>query len=318
MADATVTRRVQKLNNASAARVIDPDTELAGGPGDGQLIPDDLLLPTAGLDEGVLSPDQAVVLSRQVLAAVTRAGLQFEAVLMAGFGLRIAEADDYTDPRITYLLHEMGEETRHSRLFARLLDQLGPPAPNPLDGWVADRVSGVVIHQVIHNPALLYTMVLAGEEIPDLLQKRAAEHPGTDPFVRAVNRYHRQEEARHLAFARMVLPEVWERASLVDRTLVRFVAPTIIREMYENMIHAGVFGAVGLPALPTWRAARNHPGRVAVRVEATRPVLEALLDAGALERGKVPTAWRGLCAVDPDGHPVEIAAAPPAPAAPAA
>jgi hypothetical protein len=42
-----------------------------------------------------------------------------------------------------------------------------------------------------------------------------------------------------------------------------------------------------------------------VRVEATRPVLDALLDAGALARGKVPAAWRGLCAVDPDGHPVE-------------
>ena len=50
---------------------------------------------------------------------------------MAGFGLQIAEADDYTDPRITYLLHELGEETRHSRLFARLLDQLGPAGAEP-------------------------------------------------------------------------------------------------------------------------------------------------------------------------------------------
>jgi hypothetical protein len=32
-------------------------------------------------------------------------------------------------------------------------------------------------------------------------------------------------------------------------------------------------------------------------------VLDALIDAGAIERGKVPTAWRGLCDVDPDGHP---------------
>jgi hypothetical protein len=90
---------------------------------------------------------------------------------------------------------------------------------------------------------------------------------------------------------------------------VRFVAPTLIREMYENMIHAGVFGAVGLPAVPTWRAARNHPGRVEVRVAATRPVLRALLDAGVLERGKVPTPWRGLCGVDPDGEPVELSGA---------
>ena len=304
MAKTAVDTRVQRLNNASLARIIDPDKDMPGGLGDGQVLPDELLLPTAGLDEGVLDADQMVTLSRQALASITTAGLQFEAILIAGFGLQIADAPDYTDPRVTYLLHEMGEETRHSRLFARLLEQLGPPAPNPLDNRIVDLISGQVINQVIHNPALLYTMVLAGEEIPDLLQKRAADHPGTDPFVREVNRYHRQEEARHLAFARMMLPEVWERASLVDKSLVRFFAPTIIREMYENMIHPGVFGAVGLPAMTTWQSARNHPGRVEVRLAATRPVLDALIEAGALERGKVPTAWRGLCGVDPDGQPV--------------
>ncbi len=303
-----VGRRVDKLNTASLARVIEPDVELTGHLGDGRVLPDDLLHPTAGLDSGVLDDAQAVEFSRQALAAITRSGLQFEAILMAGFGIQIARTDDYTDPRITYLLHELGEETRHSRLFCRLLDQLaehGPPAPNPMENWLFETVGHRLIDQVTHRPALLYTMVLAGEEIPDLLQKRAAEHPATDPFVRDINRYHRQEEARHLAFARMMLPEVWERATLADRTMVRFVAPGLIREMYENMIHAGVFGAVGLPAVPTWRTARNHPGRVATRVDATRPVLDALIGAGALQRGHVPRAWRALCQVDPDGHPTE-------------
>ena len=151
----------------------------------------------------------------------------------------------------------------------------------------------------------IFVSDLSGEEIPDLLQKLASEHPDTDPFLASVNRYHRQEEARHLAFARMVLPEVWQRASLADRIMVHHVAPVLIREMYENMTHAGVFEAVGLPGVPTWRAARNHPGRVEVRVEATRPVLSTLIDAGAIERGKVPRAWQGLCAVDPAGQPRE-------------
>jgi hypothetical protein len=300
----TTTTRVDKLNAASLARVIEPDVDLPGRLGDGKVLPDDLLWPTAGIEPGVLDADQAVAFSRYALAAVTQAGLQLEGILMAGFGLQIVRTDDYTDPRITYLLHELGEETRHSRLFARLLDQLPTPAPNPMGNRVFETVARRVVDQVIHRPALLYTMVLAGEEIPDLMQKRAADHPDTDPFVREVNRYHRQEEARHLAFARMMLPEVWERSSLADRTMVRFAAPTFIREMYENMIHAGVFGAVGLPAMPTWQAARNHPGRVDMRVEATRPVLRALVDAGALERGHIPRAWRALCQVDPDGSPV--------------
>jgi hypothetical protein len=303
-----VARRVERLNTASLARIIDPDKDMPGGLGEGAVLAPDLLLPTAGLEEGVLDDAAYARFSRLALGAITTSGLQFEAILMAGFGLHIVRADDYTDPRITYLLHELGEETRHSRLFIRLLEQLGPLARNPMDNWVVENVGKRVVLQVIQRPPVMFTMVLAGEEIPDLLQKLAVDHPGTDPFVREVNRYHRQEEARHLAFARMVLPELWQRASRADRFMVHNVAPLLIREMYENMIHAGVFEAVGLPGLPTWRAARNHPGRVKVRVEATRPVLATLIEAGAIERGRVPRAWKGLCGVDSGGEPVEVAA----------
>src|SRR4029453_17842108 len=300
--------RGAKLNTASLARIIDPDKDMPGALGDSPVLPPDLLLPTAGLDEGVLDADAYARFSRLALAAITTSGLQFEAILMAGFGLHIVRADDYTDPRITYLLHELGEETRHSRLFIRMLEQLGEVAPNPMDNWIVENVGKRVVSQVIHRPPVMFTMVLAGEEIPDLLQKLAVHPPGTDPFVREVNRYHRQEEARHLAFARMVLPELWQRASRADRFMVHNVAPLLIREMYENMIHAGVFEAVGLPGLPTWRAARNHPGRVKVRVEATRPVLATLIEAGAIERGRGPRASKGLCGVDSGGEPVEVAA----------
>ena len=303
MSNTTTARRVDKLSSASLNRIVEPDRDLPGGVGDAQLIADELLLSVAGLEPGGLSRDQMVTLSREVIAAIAHGGIAFEAVLMAGFSLQIARTGDYTDPRITYLLHEMGEETRHSRLFVRMLDQIGATARNPLDNWFGRHVADLVIGRIVIHPALLYTMVLAGEEIPDLLQKRAAEHPGTDPFVREVNRYHRQEEARHLAFARMLLPETWERASHADKTFVWHVVPGLVREMYENMIHAGVFAAVGLPGIATWKAARNHPGRVEVRVEACRPVLDTLVDAGAIERGKIPRAWRALCAVDPDGAP---------------
>ncbi len=309
MSDTAIETRVERLNAASRARVVEPDVDLPGAIGEGKVLPDELLWPTAGIDPGMLNDEQAVRFSRLALAAITTGGLELESVLLAGFGLQLARTDDYRDPRITYLLHEMGEETRHSRLFARMLTQLGEPAPNPMSNRVFDAVARGVVDQVIHRPALLYTMVLAGEEIPDLMQQRAADHPGTDPFVRDVNRYHRQEEARHLAFARMMLPEVWAKANPLDRTLVRFAAPTFIREMYENLIHAGVFGAVGLPAMPTWRRARNHPGRVALRMEATRPVLDALIDAGAVDRAHIPRAWRALCGIDPDGTPQPLPAA---------
>jgi predicted metal-dependent hydrolase len=197
----------------------------------------------------------------------------------------------------------MGEETRHSRLFARLLDQLQATARSPLDNRVMRTLQRIGIGAIMRRPALLDVLVLAGEEIPDLLQKKAAEHPETDPFLAEVNRYHRQEEARHLAYARTILPEQWSRASWTDRFAVRHVAPAVIKGMFDLLVHPGVYESVGLPGWATWRAANRSEPRVALRYEATRPVLEAMLQSGVVGPGGVPRGWRDLCGVDADGVP---------------
>src|SRR5687768_6895940 len=182
-------RRIEKLNTASLRRVIEPDRDLPGSLGGGQVLPDELLS-LAGLPElERLTPEQRVRLSREEAASVIDVGLRFEAVLMAGFALEIAHAPSLTDPRVVYALHEIGEETRHSRLFSRLLGQLAPTARNPLQ--FLQPLEKLGISWIIKHPAMLDVLVLGGEEIPDLLQKLAADHPDTDPFLREVNRYHR-------------------------------------------------------------------------------------------------------------------------------
>ncbi|HUF31589.1 MAG TPA: diiron oxygenase [Acidimicrobiales bacterium] len=294
--------RIARLSRASAKRVIDPDRDLPGSVGDGQLIPDELLTVAGlGLD---LSAEQRRVLSREEIASITDAGIRFESVLNAGFSMQIVGARDLTDPRITFLLHEIGEETRHQRLFIRLLEQIRPQAVDPLDRGIARRLMRFGSRTIIKLPALLYTLVLAGEEIPDLFQKLASEHPDTDPFLKEVNRYHRQEEARHLSYARTVLPEVWAEASAVERYAVRRIAPFLIRGMFETIVHPGVYAEVGLPTWETWKAANRSPQRIALRHEATRPVLAALLAAGAIRPGRVNSRWQSLCGVDAAGQPV--------------
>src|SRR5438067_271565 len=219
----TIDERIDRLSSISLKRVIEPDEAVPGQVGDGAVLPPELLS-VAGLDLD-LSPEQLAILSREEVASITDAGIRFECVLMAGFGLDIAAAHDLTDPRIVYALHELGEETRHSRLFIRLLAQLEPKAVNPLDRGIMMRLQKLVLPRLITRRALFDVLVLTGEEIPDLMQKLASEHPDTDPFVKAVNRYHRQEEARHLAYARMVLPERWAQASRGERFVIRWLAP---------------------------------------------------------------------------------------------
>ncbi len=297
-------QRLDRLNRASVARAVDPHTapELAGRVGDGQLIPDELLS-VAGLRLD-LTPDQRATLSREEVASILVAGVEFEAILMAGLGLEVAYRRDKADPRTTYALHEIGEESRHSRVFLELVDQIGPTAVNPLARPLLARLSHLVDDFIIRHPATLYTLILGGEEIPDLLQKLAAEHADTDPHVAAVNRYHRSEEARHLAFARIRVGEAWDDAGAADRWGVRHLAPLVIGGMFDLLVHPGVYETVGLPGWDTWRAVRSDPARIALRHRATRPVLRSLLDAGVVRAGSVPGQWRRLCGVDRRGVPV--------------
>ncbi|HWJ96833.1 MAG TPA: diiron oxygenase, partial [Acidimicrobiales bacterium] len=245
-----------------------------------------------------LTPEQRRKLSREEVASMFDNGIRFEAVLEAGFALRIAQADDITDPRITYLCHEMGEETRHQRLFQRVIQEIRPTARNPLAANILIRwFDRFGTRWILNHPATLYTMVISGEEIPDLLQKLASEHPDTDPFLASVNRYHRQEEARHLSFARSMLAEVWADAGRGERWGIHHVVPVAIRQMYEFLVHPGVYETVGLEGWPTWKAVNKLPERIAVREQATRPILGALIDAGMISPKHVPKGWQNLCGV---------------------
>ena len=300
--------RIERLNTASARRVIEPDVEIPGRPrtlAEGPVLPRELLsIHGLGIE---LTDEQAAVLAREELASFTNMGLRFEAVLMAGFCLQLSVAPDLTDPRAVYSLHEVGEETRHSRLFSRMLSELAPTAVNPLDKPIFRALQMWAQSHIIKRPALLDVLILAGEEIPDLFQKRAAEHPDTDPFVKAVSKYHRQEEARHLAFARITVAEHWARASRLERFLVRRVAPLVVADMFRMTVHPGVYATVGLPSWDTWKKVNASPPRLAFRYEACGGVLKALLEAGVLRKGRIPLAWRKLCGVDRHGRPVGTA-----------
>ncbi|HZJ28188.1 MAG TPA: diiron oxygenase [Acidimicrobiia bacterium] len=291
------TARVVRLNRASSRRPIEPDTHLPWGTlGSGQVIADELLT-VHGLDLR-LTADQRCRLSREETAAMLTMGVRFEATLNAGFAQQVADARDVTDPRVTYMLHEIGEEARHSRAFVRLIAELAPTATNPLANGPIDWLTTKAARSVAKTDALLLVMILAGEEIPDLLQKLASEHPETDPMLAALNRYHRMEEARHLSYARTVLPEAWASAGRVERIRIRYAAPLMIDQLWQMFVHPGVYQTVGLPSFKTWRAANQLPRRIALRKEATRPVLTALLAAGVMEPGRIPGRWRELCGVD--------------------
>ena len=295
------TARVERLNAASLRRIVEPDDEVTGTLTKDQVVPDKLLsVAGLGLD---LSPEQCATLSREELASIVRFGILFEAVLMSGFAYQLALSPDVTDPRFTYALHEMGEETRHSRLFVRLVDELAPMQRNPLNSRLAARVRSRMLPLLLRRPATLDAFVLVGEEIPDLFQKLMAEHADTDSYVRDISRYHRTEEARHLAFARTTVGEHYRATSWTDRFAVRWIVPAGIVGMFDAMVQPFVYATVGLPPLRTWLRVRRLRERVAMREQCARAVLNALIDGRVLKRGRVPGLWRRVAAVDRHGRP---------------
>jgi hypothetical protein len=302
--DRANTARIAKLNAASVRRVIEPDVDVTGGFTKAQVIPDDLLsVADLGLD---LTAEQRATLAREELASIVRFGVLFESILISGFAYRLALSTDVTDARFVYAMHEIGEETRHSRLFVRVLDEIKPKQRNPFSSRTAARIRSRLLPLLLRRPATLDAFVLAGEEIPDLMQKLAAEHPDTDDYVRAVSRYHRLEEARHIAFARMTVGEHYRDTGWTDRIAVRWLVPLGLGAMFDTIVQPFVYATVGLPPLRTWRRVRRLPRRIEMRRECARAVLGALVDAGALERGRVPRTWRRVAGVDRHGraHPV--------------
>jgi len=300
--------RIERLSTASLRRVIEPDEEIQGSVGPGAVLPRELLS-VAGLDLE-LTDEQWVTLSREEMASMLDAGVRFESLLMAGFGVMMARTRDLVDPRTTYILHEVGEETRHSRLFLRALADLQPAAVNPYTRGIFPIIDRYMSNFIFKHPALFCVLVLTGEEAPDLIQKRSSEHPGTDPFVRELNKYHRMEEARHLSFARMLLPEALQKTSRFERWFVRHVAPVMMTGTFDSLVHPGVYETVGLPGWKTWHQVRKSTARVALRAESFRPILSVLLDAGAFgRRRQVPRAWQKACCVDASGAPMNPAAA---------
>jgi hypothetical protein len=302
MAISAPEQRVSRLSHVSAKRVIEPDDEVLGDFRPGQILPDELLL-TAGLDLE-LSAEQKATLSREQVAAMLDGGIRLESVLLGGAGLLMSTWGDLTDPRVTYLLHEVGEETRHSRLFQRMIGQLAPKARNPFHRGIDARIGARLYRLTATHPLLFCTMVLAGEEYPDLVQRRAVEHPGCDDYLRRANLYHREEEARHLAFGRMLLPELWAAAPRRERWMARRVAPLLVRLMIETQLsHPGIYALIGLPARRTaWKVNHSAQQRALV-AEAMRGVLKSLLIAAPEMKGRVPRGWRRLCMVDRHGNP---------------
>jgi len=233
-----------------------------------------------------LSPAQRLELSRHEVASMASVGIWFELILMQ---MLVRHAYD-RDPRtqhVQYALTEIGDECRHSVMFARLIDKLGCPA---YGAGRSAHLLGRVLKTISTGPET-FAAALIAEEVLDAIQRESMADEGIQPLVRAVNRIHVVEEARHVSYARDELARQVSAASGRQLAVARLVIARAALVISRQLVHPGVYAAVGLDPAAAASAARTSPHRRETLRWAARKLVASFDELGLIA-GPGRELWR--------------------------
>ena len=203
------------------------------------------LLPLAGLPlYRELGDEQRWRLAMLEAANFFSLNIAGERELMSGLAQRL-----YSDRPASisnYLQHFLDEENAHTAVFARFCLDYG-------GGIFADRqVRFAREFAPGEEEFLFFARVLIFEEVAHFFNKAIANDADVWPLARAINRYHAEDESRHIAFGRLQVEQMWEHFKAqwsaderkrIGRYLAQYTA-TVLR----SYVNPDVYRALGLPS----------------------------------------------------------------------
>ena len=234
-----------------------------------------------------MTDDQRVQLSWHEFASTARVGLWFELILMQML-LRQSYDQDPESRYVQYALVEVGDETRHSVMFARAAALLAPGNDYGPSRLVHEL--GRLFKTTASGPAM-FASVLVAEETLDRGQREMMDDPGLLPLAREVSRIHVTEEARHVSYARDAVARqvpALSRPQLVHARVLTAVAAQLI---VDAMIDPAVYAAVGLDPVRAVAEARRNEQRRETRLWSAEKVTGFLTGVGLID-GPSTTLWR--------------------------
>ena len=201
-----------------------------------------------------LSARQRLELGKHEAASVAGTGIWLEALLMRML-IKLAYHGDPASRHIQYAYTEIGDECRHSLMFARLIERMGTPGYGP-----HPRVHrlGTLLPMFTRGPAM-WGAVLIGEEVTDRFQRELADDERIQPLMRMVNRIHIVEEARHIGFARAELLRAVEAMPRWQLPYHRLLLAHIAYIVCRSLINPRVYAAIGIDPREGRRAALANP-----------------------------------------------------------
>jgi hypothetical protein len=245
------------------------------------LPPDALSL--AGVPEFEALPAQ---LRRRVshveYAHLLQAGLWLESLFMARLATLAHRSDDVV--RRARFLHEVREEAGHSLMFVELLHRSGF-ATRAEHGPVL-RVVDMLARLLPTGSAFFWALVVAGEELPDRLNrrlKRGVDDVTLSSVVYRMVQIHMRDEAVHAAYSR---EQCAQAAASAPAGLRALLSPSLSLAiaLYANYVYfppAATYASAGLANPQCWRAlARRNPARHLQVAQMLRPTLAFLHRCG--------------------------------------
>ncbi len=167
-------------------------------------------------------------------ANVTKVGLQFEQILIAGlmnYAFRLPNGS----PEFRYTTHEATEECHHTQMFQEFVNRSGQDVPG---GSRFFRTVGPVLPMAARIvPFGFFYGVLAGEEPIDHVQKsilRAGDE--MHPLLQRIMQIHVAEEARHIGFAHQYLQHKAPRLKRHERAVLSVAVPVIMRWLCDEIL----------------------------------------------------------------------------------
>lgn len=227
-----------------------------------------------------MSEEQRIELSRHEVASVASVGLWFELILMQFMVREIYDQDPLTR-HVQYGLTEIGDETRHSIMFARMIEKLGCPAYGP--GRL--RHFRGRLFKTAFGGASFWGAILVAEETLDTLQRETMQDERVQPLVRMVNRIHVVEEARHVRYAREEVVRQLAGLSPAMREYHRYMFGFSAVQIVGALINPRVYAAVGIDPKHGRAVARSNPAyQETMRWSAAR-LMPFLREAGLIAGG---------------------------------
>ena len=187
---------------------------------------------------------------RHRLVAMTKTGSQFEQLLLIG-GAQFLMGLKNENPEFRYFMHELTEECHHIQMFQELTNRACPDVVGaPL--WLRRSIPLVGLLGGLW-PSLFFTIILAGEEPIDHLQKKMMRAGGQlHPMLTRITQIHIAEEARHIGFAHAWLEHHAPAMNAVNKLALGLMVPMVLRLGY---------GAIVVPSRED-QAAMGIPDRV--------------------------------------------------------